>query len=405
MSQPTGVVPKGIAPQRIAIVAHHALGGSGVMAVEWAHLLAARGHEVHLLRFGASPRDELRHNGGGPTPTLHRVWAPAHPVLDGPSRVAAMASALIHLHRTRPLDVVHVHYALPFALVVPLLRALPAPPACVVSLHGSDVTGIGSDPAYAPALVAALYCAQAVTAPSAWLAAEARALGLCPTTQVQHLPNFTDLAHFAPRAPDAPRSAVRAAFGDDDGTPVVLHISNFRAVKRAADTVEAMALLLRSTPARLALVGDGPERRELETMARERLGDRVAVVGAVPDPVAWFREADALLLPSQTESFGLVALEALACGTPVVASRTGGLPEWLGASEAAALCPVGDLEAFAAALAAFFAPGRDRAALRRAARETAEGAGDATTAAGVAEAIYSEITAGAAAAAAPHTPS
>lgn len=376
---------------RIAIVAHHALGGSGVMAVEWAHLLAERDHDVHLLRSGPNVRDGVLWAGGARAPTVHTVRGPAHPVLDGPSAVTSMTAALATLHGEAPIDIVHLHYALPFALVVPALRTLDHAPACVVSLHGSDVTGIGSVPAYAPALELSLRSAQAITTPSRWLADEAVTLGLARSDLLRPLPNFVDLKRFAPREPGSDRPRIAAAFGADDGRPVIVHASNFRAVKRAADAVEAVRLLRRSVPARLLLVGDGPERSELETMAREFLGGDVAVVGAVDDPAPWFRDADALLLPSQTESFGLVALEALACGTPVVASRTGGLGEWLADVEAAVLCPVGDLNGFATALASVVAPpgGSDR--LRAAARRTAEAIGGTDGAALAAEALYADI--------------
>lgn len=378
--------------RRIAIVAHHVLGGSGVMAVQWAGVLADRGHDVHLFRAGSSPRDALVCTGRDAGPTLHTVRPAAHPVLDAPSREMAMGAAVLVEHARAPFDVVHVHYAVPFALLVPLLRAAPDAPACVVSLHGSDVTGVGADPSYAAALRLAVACADALTAPGPWLAAEAAALlaGTAGRAEVELLPNFVDLEHFAARNGGG-RAEVEAAFGADDGSPVVLHVSNLRPVKRAQDAIEAVRLLRQTVPARLIVAGDGPERAALEALAADALGDAVAFVGAVEDPAPLLRDADALILPSESESFGLAALEALATGTPVVASDAGGLSDWLVGREAARLCPVGDVVAFASALETLLSPSVDRAALRRSAREIAEAHGSPTAAALAAESLYERI--------------
>lgn len=375
---------------RIAIAAHHALGGSGVMAVQWAGVLAGRGHDVHLFRTGQSVRDGLVAEHP-PRATHHRVEPATHPVLDAPSPVMATGAAILAEHAITPFDVVHVHYALPYALLVPLLRAAPNPPACVVSLHGSDVTGIGSHDAYVASLRLAVSCADAVTAPGPWLAAEAGRHGFTSAASpIEVLPNFVALDHFRVRNGDG-RKTVRAAFGDDDGTPVVLHVSNLRPVKRATDAVEAVRRLRQRMPARLIVVGDGPERARLTEHARGALGDDVAFVGAIDDPAPWQRDADAMILPSESESFGLVALESLATGTPVVASDVGGLSDWLGDSPAARLRPVGDVDGFADALAELLCPNADLAALRQAARRTAEHHGSAEAAARVAESIYDRI--------------
>jgi N-acetyl-alpha-D-glucosaminyl L-malate synthase BshA len=378
-------------PLRIAIVAHHALGGSGVMAVEWARLLAGRGHEVQLFRTGGNPRDSTlpRRNSPG-TLTQHTVKAPPHPVLDGPSDVTAMAAALIDAHTHATLDIVHIHYALPFALIVPLLRALPNAPRCVVSLHGTDVTGIGADTSYRSAMRLALACADVVTTPSRWLSCEAEAtLGL---TGTRLLANFVDLGRFAPSAsgPQSTRDDVARAFGCDDGTPVVLHASNFRAVKRVGDVVESVRAMPKR--ARLILVGDGPELAQTLNHARTVLGEDVASIGAVDDPVRYFQQSDAMLLPSSSESFGLAALESLACGTPVVTSNAGGLPEWLTGTRAARLCPVGDISGFATALSDLVFSPVLRTDLREQARAVACRVGDPNNAAIAAEALYTHAS-------------
>lgn len=365
---------------RIALVAHHALGGSGVMAIEWARLLGAAGHDITLFRTGTGVRETvLAHDA------VHQVVvaAPPHPVLDGPSHVAAMASALIDAHEAERFDVVHVHYALPYALVAPLLRAVPNPPRVVVSLHGTDVTGIGAAPAYRAAMRTALACCDTVTAPSRWLAEQAQhAFG---TTRAVVLQNFVDLHRFAPPLAED-RPDVCALFGSDDGTPVVVHASNFRSVKRVHDVVDAVAAM--PCPARLLLVGDGPDRDSAMQRASSALATRVAATGATDDPVRWLQQSDALLLTSASESFGLAALEALACGTPVVASRAGGLPEWLSDHGASRLCPVGDVLAFARALTEVLSPPNDRASIRAQARAVACRVGDPDDAARAALHLY-----------------
>lgn len=369
---------------RIALVAHHALGGSGVMAIEWARLLAESGHDITLFRTGTGVREPLLHPSGALGGLAQVVVeAPPHPVLDGPSHVAAMTSALMDAHALTPFDVVHIHYALPFALLAPLLRSQPNAPRVVVSLHGTDVTGIGVAPAYRSAMRAALRCCDDVTAPSRWLAEQAReALGVERAVVLQ---NFVDLRRFAPPL-NEDRPDVRSLFGTDDGTPIIVHASNFRSVKRVHDVVDAIAAMPR--PARLLMVGDGPDRESALQRASTALAGNVAAVGATDDPVRWFQQSDALLLTSASESFGLAALEALACGTPVVASRVGGLPEWLDDVGPSRLCPVGDVHAFARALTEVLSPPNDRATIRAQARAIACRVGDPAEAARAAFDLY-----------------
>ncbi len=375
---------------RIAIVAHHALGGSGVMAVEWADLLARRGHDVSLMRFGAHERDHIfASSDPSHAPTLYRVEAPSHPVLSSPSELCALVSTIAAEHTRAPFDIVHVHYSLPFALLAPLLATLPRRPAVVVSLHGSDVTGIGAAPEYGPALRLALQQADAITTPGPWLREQCIAGGLASADSMFALPNFVALDRFIARESGADRPLVRSAFGDDDGTPVVLHLSNFRAVKRVEDVVDTVAAMASLHP-RLVFVGDGPERERIFSQASHVLGNRCAAVGAIADPAAWLREADVMLLPSESESFGLAALEALASGTPVVTSNAGGLRDWLKESDASTQCDVGDVSAFAAG-ATRLLTGSDEATRRRSARALAVAAGHPDRAAAIAEELYSNL--------------
>jgi L-malate glycosyltransferase len=302
-------------PLRIGLVSHSALGGSGVVAAQLARELADVGHQTHLLSRGEPPRHVQGPNG----PIFHRVEPPPYPVFDQPPLTVAMACAMARWIDDAELDVLHVHYAVPYAVSARLaLEMATRTPRLVVTLHGTDVTGVGRDPLYAPATRLALRHAQVVTTPSRALAEAAReALALPDGLAVTVVPNFVDAHRFRP----ATRSA--RAHG-----PTLVHMSNFRPVKRTSVLVELLARVREHVDARMLLIGDGPERRALaEAFARAGLGRQVRFLGMVQDPAPWLREGDVFVLPSAMESFGLSALEAMASGLPVVASRVGGVPE------------------------------------------------------------------------------
>jgi N-acetyl-alpha-D-glucosaminyl L-malate synthase BshA len=326
-------------PLRIGVACFSTFGGSGVVAAEVANALARRGHAVHV--FSDERPTRLTDEPGGPS--FYPVGSPEYPQIRHDLYSLALASRIIEVSRREQLDVVHAHYALPHAASARLARQVlttdgDRAPRIVTTLHGTDITLVGSDPAFLPLVRFAILQSDAVTVPSAWLAGATRAtMDLPAALPIDVVPNFVDVVRFAPRAP--------AVAG---GPPVLVHVSNFRPLKRVADVVAIFARVRAAGPARLRLVGDGPERASaVAELARRGLAGDVDVLGEQVDLPATLAGAAVFLLPSETESFGLAALEAMACGVPVVASDVGGLPEVIGAGEAGFLRPVGDVEGMA----------------------------------------------------------
>jgi L-malate glycosyltransferase len=327
----------------IGILCHPTYGGSGVVASELALSLADRGHAVHLFSHQVPPR--LAH-AGGPV-QMHVSQGLPYPLFTSTPHDLAVTSAVLRVHRDEGLDVLHAHYALPHAVSAILARAAaqrdssrPAP-RVVTTLHGTDITIVGSDPSYAPLTQYLLSASDAATAVSESLARDTRR-HFCPGADpcaIEVIPNFVDTERFAPQAPGARARRKHA---------LAVHVSNFRPVKRVPWLVEAFARATDGTQAELVLVGDGPTRSEsCEAARRLGLGARVRFLGerdALPELLG---PADVFLLSSSEESFGLSALEALACGVPVVATAVGGVPEVIRDGETGLLAPPGDQARFA----------------------------------------------------------
>jgi N-acetyl-alpha-D-glucosaminyl L-malate synthase BshA len=304
------------------------------VAADVAAGLASRGHRVHLL----SDRAPFRLEDVEVPVKLHTVSVPSAPALACPPLTLALASKLSEVARSARLDVLHVHYAVPNAVAAQLARSIlgASAPPMVVTLHGTDVSPLGADPALRPVVRSALLDAAGITAPSRHLARLAGdQLGLARDVEV--IPNFVDPARFEGRSP----RRGSAPF-------TVVHVSNFRPVKRVGDAVAAFARVVTEVEARLLLVGDGPERPAVEAQVRALgLSDHVRFLGVRHDVARWLRRADAALVPSAAESFGLSALEALAAGLPVVATRVGGLADVVRDGETGLLAEVGDVEGLA----------------------------------------------------------
>lgn len=324
-------------PLSIATVCLSGVGGSGVVAAEVATGLARRGHRVHLV----SDRPPFRLEDLDVPVHLHTADLPAAPALARQPVTLALASKLAEVIQREHLDVIHVHYAVPNAVAGQLARMLLAPeaPAMVVTLHGTDVTPVGADPAYYAVTRHALQDAAVLTAPSQHLAALVPETFALPGVEVRVIPNFVDAQTLEP------------AVACEQRPFTVVHVSNFRPVKRAADAVGAFARLPASMGARLLMIGDGPERPAVEAQVRRAgLGERVRFMGVRHDVMRWLRQSDVAVVPSGAESFGLSALEALSVGIPVVATRVGGLPDVVRDGESGLLAEVGDIGALGAHL-------------------------------------------------------
>jgi N-acetyl-alpha-D-glucosaminyl L-malate synthase BshA len=337
-------------PLTIAIVCFPSFGGSGVIASELAFALALRGHRVHVVSESVPVRLRARANGDAALRVRFHDVGELLP--GGPpgtnDRILALAARLIEVVTTENVDVIHAHYALPHAVAAHLAReALTgvARPRLVTTLHGTDVTFAGVDVGLRPLTRLAALASDVVTTPSSFLRDVAiRDLALPASRPVEVVQNFVDTERFVP---SVDRSALRAIFaGIDDETPVITHVSNFRAVKRTGDVVDVFARMAADTTARLLMIGDGPEREEAERRIRLLgLADRVVFLGGVDSFERVLAASTVFLLPSASESFGLAALEAMSAGVAVVATDQGGLREVVRHGETGFLAPVGDIDA------------------------------------------------------------
>ena len=328
---------------KIGISCYPTFGGSGIVATELAMALAEGGDEVHVISYALPSRLALV----DPRLFFHEVAITHYPLFEYPPWSLALASKMVEVARYQGLDLLHVHYAVPNAVSAVLARMIlaPKPLPVVTTLHGTDVTLVGNDPSYLETTRWSVLQSDGVTAVSQWLR-EATQYQLCLEEKpIEVVPNFID-----PRRYELARhlpGARRWARGDER---ILVHISNFRPVKRVLDVVEVFARVRAKMPARLLLVGDGPDRVKAEQRCRQDgLCNDVVFLGNFPAIEEVLVGADLFLLPSESESFGLAALEALSCEVPVVASNAGGLPEVVVDGENGFLRPVGDVEAMAAA--------------------------------------------------------
>lgn len=311
------------APLTIGVVCYPTFGGSGIVASELAAALGERGHRIHLMASARPPR-ALPH---GDRLVFHEVALSDHP-FEGLPYPLAVASTIVRVARSHALDLLHVHYAVPHCASAYLARQMlgDAAPRLVTTLHGTDVTRFGADPNDQPLTRFTVGASDALTVPSQFLHDETRRLlGLGGHPPLEVIANFVDTDHFAP--PDRRDPAYfDARF--PGGEPTLFHVSNFRAVKRVPDAISVLARLRRHVPARLILVGDGPDRSVAMRRARDLgVGESVHFLGMQTDFAADLKHADAFILPSESESFGVAALEALSAGVPVFGYRVGGLPE------------------------------------------------------------------------------
>jgi L-malate glycosyltransferase len=306
---------------RVGITCYSNLGGSGVVASELGLHLARRGHEVHFITHTLPYR--LRGYEGNVY--FHQVDVTTYPVFDFPPYTLSLAAKMAEVARTHQLDLLHVHYAIPHATCALLARELLGRHIPVVTtLHGTDITLVGQEPSYFEITRWSILKSDRVTAVSEFLSDRTRR-NFGRDLEVQVIPNFVDPRRFSPRA----RRANRARFAPN-GEPILMHASNFRAIKNVEHVVKVFARVAREVPAALLMVGDGPER-VLAERAAQKLGvdSRVHFVGNQEHIEELMAMADIFLLPSDSESFGLGALEAMSVGVPVVATSVGGPREFV----------------------------------------------------------------------------
>ena len=310
----------------IGMVCYASVGGSGIVATELGKALAHRGHAVHFI----STETPFRLGEFQAGLTFHRVLTPSYPLFREPQYLLSLANKIVEVARDFSLEIIHAHYAVPHATAAYLARQVLAStrdgksPKVVTTLHGTDITLVGNDPSYSEIVAFSIEQSDHVTAVSASLrASTSTELGI--RRDVEVIPNFLDCG--VHRRIDVP--GLRARFtGGDDHVRLVTHVSNFRPVKRVDAVMAVFDRIRRRVPARLLLVGDGPDLPMALRLAREAgHGSDVHAVGALEDVLPLLSVSDVFLLPSAQESFGLAALEAMACAVPVVASRVGGLPE------------------------------------------------------------------------------
>jgi L-malate glycosyltransferase len=308
----------------VGIICYASIGGSGIIATELGKQLAIRGHSVHIL----SADTPVRLGDYVPGLSFHRVETPNYPLFREPQYVLSLANKIVEVSRGERLDIVHAHYAIPHATAAYLARQVlasrkvPVAPGVITTLHGTDITLLGADRSYSEIVAFGIEQSDGVTAVSESLKADTyRELGV--TSDIRVIPNFIDCE--ANQRVDA--SAIRKRLAPN-GEKLVIHVSNFRPVKRVGVAIDVFSRVRKLVPSRLLMVGDGPDLGEAMRLAKSlNLGDAVQFLGEQDRVIPLLSASDVFLLPSAQESFGLAALEAMTCEVPVVASKVGGLPE------------------------------------------------------------------------------
>lgn len=326
----------------IGIVCYPTFGGSGVLATELGMALADKNHTVHFITY----RQPVRLNGFRANIFYHEVRVPTYPLFEYPPYESALASTLVDVVKNNKIDLLHVHYAIPHASAAYMAKQILEKEGkyvpVITTLHGTDITLVGRDKTYAPVVAFSINQSDAITAVSENLKEETYKT-FSIEKDIQVIYNFVDVHRFNRKPIDAFRKVIAP-----DNERIVLHASNFRKIKRVQDVVHIFKKLNETIPSKLLFVGDGPERSMAEELCRELgLCDEIRFVGKQQDMEEIFAIADLFLLPSEYESFGLSALEAMAGGAPVIATNVGGLPEIIKPGENGYMGKVGDVDQMA----------------------------------------------------------
>jgi N-acetyl-alpha-D-glucosaminyl L-malate synthase BshA len=320
---------------RIGIVCYPTYGGSGVIATELGKSLADKGHMIHFISY-ALP---MRLDGYLGNIFFHEVEMSSYPLFEFPMYTPALASKIVEVARFEKLDLIHAHYAIPHAISAFLAREiLEGSLKVITTLHGTDITLVGLEPSYLSVMKFSIERSDGVTAVSRFLR-EKTMTNYGITKDIRVIPNFVDTEKYKRSA----TSEVRERLAPH-GEMILVHISNFRAVKRVPDVIRIFHEVRKKVPSVLLLVGDGPDRSTCELLARELdLQDHIRFLGKQQELVPILSAADLMLMPSQSESFGLSALEAMACEVPVISSSVGGLPELQVHGETGYIAEIGDI--------------------------------------------------------------
>lgn len=307
---------------KIGIVCYPTFGGSGVVATELGKGLAKKGHEVHFITYSQPTRLDFFNENL----FYHEVNIRSYPLFKYPPYELALSSKMVDVAKNEQLDILHVHYAIPHAsaavMAKQILKSDGIEIPVVTTLHGTDITLVGKDPSNEPVVTYSINQSDGVTAVSEDLKKDTyKHFNI--TREIQVIPNFIDLEKFQRQRKDHFKLAICP-----NGEKLIVHTSNFRKVKRVDDVVKIFKNILAEVPARLLLVGDGPERGHIENLCRElNIYEDVRFLGKLEAVEEVLSVADLFLMPSEKESFGLAALEAMACEVPVISSNAGGIPE------------------------------------------------------------------------------
>jgi N-acetyl-alpha-D-glucosaminyl L-malate synthase BshA len=349
---------------KIGITCYPTYGGSGVVATELGLELAGRGHQIHFISYAVP----VRMSSATERIHFHEVEVMNYPLFDHPPYTMALATKMYNVAVNESLDLLHVHYAIPHSVSAYLARAMLKSRRLpfVTTLHGTDITLVGADRSYLPMTRFSIEESDAVTAISNYLRNVTRE-ELQVRKEVEVISNFVNCDVFQP----ANGACRRAEFARPDER-ILVHLSNFRPVKRVPDVVEIFARVRAEIPSKLMMIGDGPQRTIAEWMVREKgLTEDVAFLGKQNQVQDLLNCADVMLLPSELESFGLAALEAMACGVPAVCSRVGGLPEVIQDGVDGFLVSAGDVQTMSARALEILTDPAKRESMGRAARKRA----------------------------------
>jgi len=325
---------------KIGIVCYPTYGGSGVVAAELGKALAQRGHQIHFISY-AMP---IRLDGFMGNIVFHEVEISNYPLFDFPLYTPALASKIVEVTKFEHLDILHAHYAIPHAISAYLARQILGKNGLriVTTLHGTDITLVGLEPSYLPVMKFSIEQSDGVTAVSRFLR-EKTMTNYHIEKDIHVIPNFVDTSKYQRIDSTNIRESIAT-----NGEKILIHVSNFRPVKRVLDVIRIFNLVRQKIPAKLLLVGDGPDRSSCEQLVREMdIIQDVKFLGKQSEIVCLLSASDLFLIPSQSESFGLSALEAMACDLPVIASSVGGLPELVLHGETGYIAEIGDIDRMA----------------------------------------------------------